>query len=58
MRHSMNMFRSDKHHVHAITLVKKSLTAYDDKRWLYPDGVHSYAYGHFAIMLENMTDLP
>ena len=52
MRHSMNMFRTDKHQVHAITLVKKSLTAYDDKRWLYPDGIHSYAYGHYAIELE------
>jgi hypothetical protein len=54
MNHSMNMFRTVNHDVYAITLVKTSLSAYDDKRWIQSDGINSYAYGHCDIVLENI----
>ena len=28
---------------------KKCLSAYDDKRYILPDGVHTIAHGHFRI---------
>jgi len=42
-------FRSDKHNVHTIELTKACLSAFDDKRFILPDGISTLAYGHCDI---------
>ena len=46
---SMNLFRTDKHQIYTVTLNKTTMSAYEDKRFLLSDGIHSYAYGHWRI---------
>ena len=41
--------RSYKHILKTIEINKKCLSAYDDKRYIFPDGVHTLAHGHFRI---------
>ena len=41
--------QSQKHHVFSITLMKKGLCSFDDKRFLLPDGIHTLAHGHVHI---------
>ena len=41
--------RSYKHIRKTIEINKKCLFAYDDKRYILPDGVHTLAHGHFWI---------
>ena len=41
--------RSYKHIFTAIEINKKCLSAYDDKRYILPDGVQTLAHGHFRI---------
>jgi len=43
----MNTFRSTKHQVQSVCVNKTSLSCYDDKRWLCPDGITTLAYGHY-----------
>ena len=49
MKHSMNVIRSNCHEVGTYNLKKITLSAFDDKRFLYTDGVRSLAYGHVRI---------
>ena len=47
--HQMKTIRSNNHQLGSYTINKTSLSCFDDKRYLYPDGIHSLAYGHYAI---------
>ena len=47
MNSSMKMIRSFDHDIYTVNVIKVSLSAYDDKRYILDDGVTSYAYGHF-----------
>ena len=46
MRHKMRSIRSDHHQVSSYEINKTSLSSFDDKRYILPDGITSYAYGH------------
>ncbi len=46
---SMNLIRSHSHEIYTETVTKKSLSAFDDKRYLLDDGVSSLSYGHYYI---------
>ena len=41
--------RSKNHHMLMLNSNKISLSAYDDKRWIEDDGVHSKAFGHYSL---------
>ena len=41
--------RSYKHILKTIEINKKCLSAYDEKRYILPDEVHTLAHGHFRI---------
>lgn len=45
-KHTFKQIRSFKHHLVTKTTTKVGLCSYDDKRYLLPCGLHSYAYGH------------
>ncbi|MGI9555413.1 MAG: endonuclease domain-containing protein [Cyanophyceae cyanobacterium] len=49
MYHTMNFIRSFQHELYSTTINKKSIGAYDDKRYILDDGVNSLAHGHFKI---------
>ena len=49
MNSSMKMIRSFDYDIYTVNVIKVSLSAYDDKRFILKDGVSSYAYGHFRI---------
>ena len=49
MRHSQVNFRTDCHAIYTTRTTKTSLSAFDSKRYLLEDGIHSLAYGHSAI---------
>ena len=42
-------FRSTKHVVSTVEITKLCLCAFDDKRYILDDGVHTLAYGHFSL---------
>ena len=46
---SMNLFRTEKHQIYTVKLNKTTLSAYDDKRYILEDGIHTLAYGHWRI---------
>ena len=48
MYHKMKTIRSQNHQIKSYEINKVSLSCYDDKRYILEDGIHSYAYGHFA----------
>ena len=50
MYSKMKVIRSEKHRMYTMELNKISLSAYDDKRFIKKDGIHSYAYGHYKIL--------
>ena len=50
--HKMNTIRSDHHVVSSYEINKTSLSCFDDKRYILPDGITSYAYGHYLIKNE------
>ena len=41
--------RSHQHQVQSICVNKTSLSCYDDKRWLCPDGITTLAHGHYEL---------
>ena len=45
-RHSMDVLRSEKHHIYGLHLNKVSLSPFDSKRWIAENGVDTLAYGH------------
>ena len=49
MRHEMTTIRSDRHRLWTCEVNKVSLSCFDDKRYILPSGVDSYAYGHWRI---------
>ena len=49
VKHKMKTFRSDHHVVSSYEINKTSLSCFDDKRYIFDDGITSYAYGHFLI---------
>jgi hypothetical protein len=55
----MNCIRSKNHNLVSQTVNKVGICAYDNKRYLLPDGVSSYAYGHYACeqYLEELDDI-
>lgn len=55
--HDMNLIRSKLHHVYAVNVTKTSLTPYDDKRYIFDDGIDSLPYGHSAIEVVETTDM-
>ena len=48
-RHLMHSIRSNKHEIFSVEQNKVSLCPFDDKRYLFPDGITSCAYGHKDI---------
>ena len=47
MRHTMKTIRSKNHQLYSYEINKKSLSCFDDKRYISEDGVHTLAYGHY-----------
>ena len=47
--HQMKTIRSNHHELGSYTINKTSLSCFDDKRYLHPNGLDSYAYGHFRL---------
>ena len=46
MRHKMRTIRSVKHKLQSFEINKISLSFFDDKRYIFNDGINSYAIGH------------
>ena len=46
---TMRGIQSFNHHIYSMENSKLSLSAYDDKRFISEDGVHTKAYGHYII---------
>ena len=44
--HGMNILQSEKHEIYGVHLNKVSLSAFDSKRWITDDGIHTDAYGY------------
>ena len=45
-----NTIQSREHQVHSVHQTRVSLTAFDTKRWIEDDGVHTLAHGHYKII--------
>ena len=54
MYNKMTVIRSKKHQLYTMEMNKVSLSAYDDKRWLWKDGISSYAHGHYKTRCASM----
>ena len=55
-RHAQIMFRSRRHVITTDRLVKRSLSSYDDKRFLLPCGAHTLAYGNACLSDGSLED--
>ena len=49
LRHSMDVLRSQKHHINGQHVTKISLSPLDTKRWISADGINTLAYGHNSL---------
>ena len=49
IRHTMKGIKSFNHRVYTYESNKISLSAFDDKRYILPDGINTLAYGHKDI---------
>ena len=49
LHHKMKTIRSQKHQLGSYEINKVSLSCFDDKRYIYNNGISSYAYGHYKI---------
>jgi hypothetical protein len=47
-------FRSQLHNVETVNFSRICLSAYDDKRYVRNDGIHTYAYGHYKIKADTV----
>ena len=47
MFHKMKTIRNENHNIYSMEISKKSLSCFDDKRFILPNGFDSYAYGHY-----------
>ena len=45
-RHSMDVLRSERHHIYGQVLNKVSLSPFDSKRWIAENGADMLAYRH------------
>ena len=43
----MKTIRSENHEIYSLEINKKSLSSFDDKRYIYNNGIESFCYGHF-----------
>lgn len=50
----MNCIRSEKHQLGVFTINKRGLSAFDDKRYVLPNGCDTLAFGHHRIPNQNM----
>ena len=50
MHHQMRSIRSELHQISSFHLNKVSLSPFDDKRYIFSDGITSYAYDHKNII--------
>ena len=46
---SMIRFQSFKHVIYSVDQNKKTLSPFDDKRYILPNGINTLAYGHYSI---------
>ena len=46
LRHSMDVLRSERHHIYGQRLNKVSLSPFDSKPWIAENGVDTLPYGH------------
>ena len=46
MFHKMKTIRSERHEIYSLEINKKSLSCFDDKRYILSNGIDSLAYGH------------
>ena len=53
MHHTIKTIRSNNHQLGSFELNKISLSCFDDKRFIHPNGITSYAYGHYQIKSKN-----
>ena len=49
MYHSMTRLNCENHKIRGIEQIKMSLSPFDDKRYIFPDKVHTLAHGHYRI---------
>ena len=49
LHHQMKTIRSHNHELGSFVINKTSLSCFDDKRYLHPNGLDSFAYGHFRL---------
>ena len=49
---SQNLIGSKLHNIYTKTVNKKALSAYDDKRIIQKDGIHTLPYGHYRTKTE------
>ena len=49
MRHNMKTIRSLNHEIKLLSINKKSLSAFDDKRYILDDGIHTLPFGHYSL---------
>ena len=47
MFHKMKSIRSENHKIYSVEINKKSLSCFDDKRYILSNGIDSFAYGHY-----------
>lgn len=50
----MTTIRSHNHNMVTESGMKKTLSCYDDKKWIHPDGITQYSHGHWRIGLVNL----
>ena len=51
------MFKTEKLNIDRVELNKKTLSAYDDKRFVLDNGTNTLAWGHYKINIEKNTFL-
>ena len=56
MRHKMKRIQSKKHKLGTSEINKKSLSCFDDKRFVLNDGIHTLAYFHRELKKQILTD--
>ena len=44
--HNMFLLNSDKHEMFVKEVNKKLISPFDDKRWIYNDGIKTFPHGH------------
>ena len=48
-RHTMRTIKSHKHELYTVEQKKKTLTVYDNKRFILCDGISSLPYNHYKL---------